>query len=197
MYVNPNKFLLSEEEEARNRLEERRVSETRICSRCGREALLTEFSGRILRHMESLHVSFLTSCRKCRSEKTNKDSRKSKDGDPAYAMAHAYWARSRRAGVKSDLTIEDVRTFASCPCFYCETRSGKMGLEMKDPHGGYVRTNVLPCCERCAALKSDMPKDAWKVLVPAVRTAVKAGLFGKWKYSGECPFIRNGKEKSR
>lgn len=175
-----NTFSLDQRELAEKRLEERRDKERRRCKECGKDRVLREFGGRIIKHLTCLQVSFLNSCKECYNRNNTKAVGKARKHNQDYARVCKYWARSRKMGVKSDLKLKDVKMILQCPCYYCEATDGMMTLDRKDSKDGYVKNNTVPCCLRCNMLKSDMPWEAWQRLIPAVRNVAKLGLFGDW-----------------
>jgi hypothetical protein len=72
-----------------------------------------------------------------------------------------------------------VKTLVSQPCCYCESAE-KMSIDRKDSSIGHIVENCVPCCLRCNFIKRDIPYEAWLVIVPAIKEAVKLGLFGNW-----------------
>lgn len=79
-------------------------------------------------------------------------------------------ARKKRVPVRFALTFEEFFKLLRKNCFYCESapsnkkrhRSypGKIfyysGLDRKDNKKGYTSSNVVPCCQRCNKIKSDL-----------------------------------------
>lgn len=95
----------------------------------------------------------------------------------------AYWncyKISLKRGERLEVSKEDIKEMVEKPCEYCGYTGDRMGVDRKENDIGYLRSNLVPCCIRCNALKRDMPFAAWKSLVPAVRAAVVQGLFGDW-----------------
>lgn len=179
--MSPNTFRVDQREEARSRLEERKKTEWRACTVCETTKLLSEFSGRILNHLESVQVSFLTTCRTCRSPANVNYVASAKKRDPAYKRACGYWTRSKQYGKPSDLTLREIRIMLGCPCYYCGMRDSDPTIDRRDSSKGYTKTNTVACCFRCNTLKSDMPPEAWKYILPAVRHAANLGLFKGWR----------------
>lgn len=86
---------------------------------------------------------------------------------------------ARRDGREFSLTKDVVESLITKPCSYCSSHE-RIGIDRADNNVGYTAENSVPCCARCNMLKKDMPLQAWLVLVPAVRMAFQAGLFGSW-----------------
>jgi hypothetical protein len=85
------------------------------------------------------------------------------------------------------LDTEFIRNLISNGCQYCGETELRMTLDRIDNSIGHTRENVLPCCLRCNYIRGSMPFDAWMILVPAVRQAKEAQLFGTWR---SIPFNR-------
>lgn len=175
-----NKFKLDEIELAKIQLEERNNTERRTCKKCGYEGLAKNFYGRIIKHIDYLQVSFLSTCRECYSKENVSQVKKAKINKD-YRRACTYWSRSKKRNIKSNLKLYDIRMLLHSMCYYCESSDIQIVLDRKDSSGGYTKDNVVPCCVRCNLIKSDMPYEAWKRLIPAVKNISKLGLFGSWK----------------
>ena len=93
----------------------------------------------------------------------------------------------RHGFVGFDLDQEFIRTLISSGCRYCGETELKMTLDRIDNNAGHTKANVLPCCLRCNYIRGSMPFDAWMAIVPAIRKAREAGLFGLWRTT---PFNR-------
>lgn len=179
--MSPNIFQKEETAEATARMKQRQKTERRVCRECGNEKGLSQFRGRVIKHMHFLEVSFRRVCIECCKPDNVARVAAARKKDPVYSKACAYWSRSRRLGFPSDLRLKDIRILLSCPCFYCECCESPMTLDRKNSEGGYTKDNVVPCCFRCNTLKSDMPWEAWKYVLPAIRNATKLGLFKDWR----------------
>lgn len=86
----------------------------------------------------------------------------------------------QKRGLKFDLTVEQIRDFVVDGCSYCGEKGIKIGLDRIDNKKGHTYDNVRAACMRCNYLRRDMPYEAWIVIVPAVKAATEAGLFGTW-----------------
>lgn len=166
-----NIFSIMDMEKAKSKLEARRESEKRACNTCGKESKLKEFRGRIIRHLDSLQVSFSTRCRTCERKNRGVLIR-----SPLSNKANVIWGRSRRMGVKSDLKLKDIEMIISCPCFHCGIKSKNMEISMRNESMGYIKKNSIPSCERCLKMKSMMSEQAWKTITPKLREMVREGL---------------------
>ena len=97
----------------------------------------------------------------------------------------------KKKGLICDLDKEWVREQIGKECSYCGETNVLMTLDRIDNSLGHSKENVVPACMRCNYLRKDMPIEAWKVLVPAVREAREKGLFGSWNAFG----VRKKKSK--
>lgn len=79
-----------------------------------------------------------------------------------------------------DLDLVFVREVIAKPCTYCGESETTMTLDRIDNSLGHSKANVVGACFRCNMIKSNMPYAAWLAIVPGVRKARKAGLFGSW-----------------
>lgn len=86
----------------------------------------------------------------------------------------------QRHGLLCTLTVPFIQKLISRPCTYCGEDQLMMTLDRIDNQKGHTEENVLPCCSRCNYLRGSMPYAAWKILVPALRRARRAGAFGSW-----------------
>lgn len=65
-------------------------------------------------------------------------------------------------------------------CSYCEETELKLTLDRIDNELGHVKDNVRLACIRCNDIRSDMPFEAWIILVPSIKQAREQGLFKGW-----------------
>jgi len=103
--------------------------------------------------------------------------------DPSWRAYYiCKWSRKsdKKKGRENDLTLEFTKRMIADGCSYCGETSLKMTLDRVDNSIGHLQTNVVPACIRCNYLRRDIPYVAWLILVPAVKEAVKKGLFGSW-----------------
>jgi hypothetical protein len=64
---------------------------------------------------------------------------------------------AKRRGLPWTITREEYTAIISQPCDYCggPLNPTGYGLDQMSPGVGYHRTNVVPCCKRCNAVKMD------------------------------------------
>jgi len=66
------------------------------------------------------------------------------------------------------------------PCFYCGRSDIKRSMDKIDTNKSYLIDNINISCLRCNLLRSDMPYDAWLIVLKGVIAADKAGDFKDW-----------------
>ena len=73
----------------------------------------------------------------------------------AKAQYSQYKSRGEKyRGLEFALSLEDFERLATSECYLCGEQA--TGFDRVDSGQGYVQENVLPCCGRCNAMKSDM-----------------------------------------
>lgn len=85
--------------------------------------------------------------------------------DPAQIKHRSKRANCRARGLEYNLNPEFMREFYVKPCAYCGA-TGAVQMDRCNPGLGYTADNVLPACERCNRLKSDLlsPEETRKVI---------------------------------
>jgi hypothetical protein len=86
----------------------------------------------------------------------------------------------KKKGLQNDLNREFIKTTIATGCSYCGETEIRIGLDRIDNAKGHTKDNVRAACMRCNYLRRDMPFAAWLTIVPAIRAAREAGLFGDW-----------------
>lgn len=161
--------------------------ETRICRRC--QTL------RDLECFEEIPGGRRKVCRVCRNSAHAKPTlaqdcekhRKWRAKNPHSAILYDCRAFDKKHEFDNDLDREFIKALIVSGCRYCGETKLRMTLDRIDNSVGHIKANVLPCCIRCNYIRGSMPFDAWMVMVPAVRQAREAGLFGTWR---SVPFNR-------
>jgi hypothetical protein len=170
-----------------------------FCNKCKTES---EFGTRIVNKKRYLR----TSCNKCENKKRVARRKKMKDNPAGRARYQRYrdkMSRLRRSGEQPErfiwmdsrgvagkkklehtLSKEFIAALIKGGCKYCGETELKMTLDRIDNNLGYTESNVNPCCIRCNYFRRSVPFAAWEVIVPAVKKAVRRGLFGEW--TGRC-----------
>jgi len=98
----------------------------------------------------------------------------------AYFIVRDTRASDHKTHRANDLTLAFVKASLIDGCSYCGATNLKMTLDRIDNAVGHIQTNVRAACVRCNYMRRDMPFIAWMSLVPAIRSAHEAGLFGTW-----------------
>ena len=101
--------------------------------------------------------------------------------NPASAIVEDSRKNDKRKGLECNITTEFVSSLISNPCMYCAETSIRMTLDRIENGIGHILGNVVPCCIRCNYIRGSMPYDAWIHIVPLIRSAREAGLFGDWR----------------
>lgn len=86
----------------------------------------------------------------------------------------------KRRGLENDLDRDFVLGLVSAPCVYCGEDKLRMTLDRVDNALGHTKANVVGACMRCNFTRGAMPYEAWLCVVPGMRQAREAGLFGTW-----------------
>ena len=89
--------------------------------------------------------------------------------------------KDRKKGLSNDMTLEFLHDLVAHGCSYCEETSLRMTADRIDNAIGHTIGNVTAACIRCNLIRGSMPYDAWMLIVPGVREAVRLGLFGDWR----------------
>ena len=89
----------------------------------------------------------------------------------------------KKRGRQNDLSLDFVEGAVASGCAYCGETELRMTLDRIDNTLGHTKANTVPACERCNYIRRDMPYAAWYFLLPAIRAAREAGLFGDWTCS--------------
>jgi hypothetical protein len=118
---------------------------SKTCSRCKTQKPMSEF------HRESRSPDGAARwCKTCMGEVNVR-----RKATPEYRFSY-YRSNARKRGLEFTLTVEDFRYFWNQPCVYCGCLVEGIGLDRIDNTVGYVADNVIPCCARCNAMKSNM-----------------------------------------
>lgn len=170
-----------------------------MCEYCGVDRDAASF-----RIVKKGRASNRTRCQQCRSAEAERNLQRRLQ-DPGYAVKHAASKLSRqrrqrrdpahaarvvradctggdaKRGWKNDLTVEFVAAAIAAGCAYCDDTTLRIGLDRIDNAQPHNQSNVIAACCRCNDIRGTMPFTAWILLVPAVRVARAAGLFGTWR----------------
>lgn len=64
-----------------------------------------------------------------------------------------YKCGAKTRGIAFKLSFREFCKFWKKPCWYCGYAIFEIGLDRIDNAKGYIRGNILPCCERCNRAK--------------------------------------------
>lgn len=103
------------------------------------------------------------------------------EGESSFnAIYSSYIDRAKRKNFEFSLTKEEFRNITSKNCFFCGVEpkqiyyKGKRhnnghylhnGIDRIDSSIGYVKNNILPCCEICNKAKRDLPMSEFLVWI--------------------------------
>ena len=185
---------------------------THACNRCHKtepEVVfnLRQFAGRFYkRHLcttcfseyrkEKLYPSITSDEGRRRQSLRNKIRRKSPELTANHILGDSR-RNDKQKGRDNDLDLDFVRELIKGNiCSYCGETNIRITLDRIDNNFGHLKTNVLSCCIRCNGIRSNMPFEAWKHIVPKIRSARRQGLFGAWagrmiKYVKEDVYLPN------
>ncbi len=80
--------------------------------------------------------------------------------------------KCKRLSIEIDLSFEDwLKIIAKNECFYCSDKLPKNGyaLDRKSPKLGYLKENVVACCDTCNKTKrSFFTHEEFKVMIDAL-----------------------------
>jgi hypothetical protein len=167
--------------------EYKRTHKTKICKTCGEEKPASEYRTKI----QNARTYLRYECNICDNRRMRYsivseavDGRRKLDRKDPRQRAKWLLQDCRKSDKKfnreNDLDILFVSESISHGCFYCGDTTNLMTLDRIDNSRGHLKSNVNPACFRCNDLRSDMPYEAWRFIVPAIKEASEKGIFGKW-----------------
>lgn len=119
------------------------------CPVCGEFKNITEFH-----HNQCAADGYTSTCKDCARHTLGRRYKNYKQG-----------AKSRN--LDFDLTKDEFDKITKQPCEYCGEYSGEFlgicfcGIDRIDSNQGYVKNNVVACCETCNRMKWDYKIDDW------------------------------------
>lgn len=172
-----------------------KTPETKVCRKCGIEKAYTKFPKARLKGGGTHEFLRSSPCFRCR-EAARLANPKSVIGEtivrkrsrylakasnvPAIVMRTARHSDKVHGRSGFDLDVEFVQQLLARGCVYCGGHSLRMTLDRIDNAMAHTKANVNPSCVRCNHIRGSMPYAAWLALVPAIKSAHEAGLFGDW-----------------
>ena len=79
--------------------------------------------------------------------------------DKEKSKLYDYKKSAKKRNLIFELSDEEFFNIVKSPCHYCEYNDSVIGVDRKNSNKGYVKTNVLPCCEQCNLMKNDSSYD--------------------------------------
>lgn len=166
------------------------IEETKLCTKCERELLLTKFPTRNTVKNGIIRRNICNACNNLKfpkkdttnSERWNRVLQLKNDwriSNPVAVLCHNIKSKDKRNGWDSDITTDFVSDLIKNGCVYCGEVE-RIGLDRIDNSKGHTQDNVVACCPRCNYTRRDMPYAAWLRIAPAMRAAREAGEFGDW-----------------
>ena len=135
----------------------------RECSRCGEVKLMDEFSP----HSDKTKGfgGKRSGCKKCNNKQCKTNDARRAYNTPEYKLWQGAKERSKRRGLKCDLTLQDIKDIYPkdnmCPVFGIEMKQGKgrvcptsPTLDRIDSSKGYEKDNIVVISHRANTLKS-------------------------------------------
>jgi hypothetical protein len=98
---------------------------------------------------------------------------------------HDRWLRSKnrakRKGIEWQIDEDTFSRLISQQCHYCGGELGisGVGLDRKEPKGGYVFSNVVSCCRQCNIVKNDHFSYEEMMLLSLVLTKIRIAKVAK------------------
>ncbi len=75
--------------------------------------------------------------------------------DKAKGKLYDYKRSAKTRNLAFELSDEEFLELVMQPCHYCEYNDSVIGVDRKDSSKGYIKSNVLPCCEQCNLMKHE------------------------------------------
>ena len=116
---------------------------------------------------------------KCKQQNRDNVKRWRKDSF-AQARLTSYRQTDKRYDLECTLSLEEIDGLLSQPCYYCGMKHSD-GLDRMNNSCGHTIGNVVPCCEKCNMLLSDLPFEAKRLLVPGLKQIRSRGIFDQWE----------------
>lgn len=116
-------------------------------------------------------------CSEC-SMKSKLSSQLRNPRDEEKVKLYNYKKSAKNRNLNFELSDEEFFKLVKLPCHYCGYNESIIGVDRKDSNIGYVKTNVLPCCEQCNLMKNDKSYDDFFKICEHIATINK-------KYSGD------------
>lgn len=137
---------------------------TRTCTKCGELKPVTAFTADKRKPGGLQHW-----CKDCRNAYNLQYHR----ANPAKSLLRGYKYKDKEKGLGNDLTEAFVTALMVLPCSYCATTKYQRGLDRLDNSLGHLQDNVVPCCQECNRVRSDVftPEQMRRFIGPAISQA--------------------------
>ncbi len=93
---------------------------------------------------------------KLKAEKERENQRLYRINNSLQSVYTSYKCRAKKRNLEFKLSIEEFKSYWNKKCFYCNREIKKIGLDRIDNSKGYIKENIIPCCELCNWMKRDL-----------------------------------------
>lgn len=134
---------------------------------CGQEKAGKDFRIQLQkRPFKADYIRISTTCKDCLQGKKKESARE---------RLHTLRKRAAANGMEISIDLDFLLSILARPCEYCGSYLN-IQVDRFNNNLGYTRENCKPACRRCNMMKSDLSREAWAVIAPAVRQARSAGF---------------------
>lgn len=98
------------------------------------------------------------------------------------ATYHRYRAlmyKDKKRGLGFELTYNQYKILCSAACNWCNIRLCN-GVDRLDSDIGHVLYNVVPCCEKCNILLTNLPWECKSFLKVGLQNIRNSGAYDRW-----------------
>ena len=75
--------------------------------------------------------------------------------DQSKGKLYDYKRKAKTRNLVFELSDDEFLELVMQPCHYCGYNDSVIGVDRKDSTKGYIKSNVLPCCEQCNLMKHE------------------------------------------
>lgn len=133
----------------------------RVCRNCEKRFSLLFKNGMTAYCSESCRAEVRREVQKtCREN----NKAKMKYGTPEYIGSQVYLKykqRSPKRGLEFSLTVDDFVSNVKENCYYCGDFYHGVGLDRVDNDKGYIKSNIVSCCQECNFMKRSLSLDVF------------------------------------
>lgn len=98
----------------------------------------------------------------------------------AQSRLTSYIQADSKRGFECTLSLEEVAALIAKSCYYCGCSPAK-GLDRMNSLRAHVVGNVVPCCEKCNIILSDLPFEAKEKLKAGLHQIQQENLLTEWE----------------